>query len=429
MTQYLENNLTLQYPFADGVTVPAVGVIADMMLSARAPGPYTLDVFNPNYNGLSADPLDIMQIEISNAEGVVLSTAAAVSTALPGGFIFVSAEDTTRESVVRLILDASGVVTLAGLPSPQPLAGGVGYEAVAGLSSLNGLSGDVILDLPDYSIVDTNGSGVILGFAAPRDRVDCSGVDCDRIYALGGARADGFGSLIVDATECYRLTPDPDDPHTLILRNFCDPCTSCDDVAAVNDKIAAQASYYHRLSAIHHNQFNRYQRAIAAVNQAISEVQSQADINTPEGPISIVSRVFNRPYFTQLYVVVVNNTTYSIDVTLDVSITPAEVNAQLTPEASSFLVQRSLNGGQPFSGFSGFPGSYNFTIDPQDSVGLNSESKRTAIDNDFTTGQWAITATVDFLSGPQPLPGQAVVSKTVTPDIQLFGATPTTGGP
>ena len=121
---------------------------------------------------------------------------------------------------------------------------------------------------------------------------------------------------------------------------------------------SSPGDYYHQLSAIHHNQFNRYQRSTAAANAYIADSETRSEIQLPDqGTISIVDQVFNRPYFTHLYAAVVNNTTYRINVDLQVTITPAAIAAQLTPQANSFLVQRTLSGGDPLDDFAGFPGT------------------------------------------------------------------------
>lgn len=419
---YLDNNLTLAYPFADNVSAPVADVVADAMVSGGQSGPYVLEVFTPNYDFLLADPLANADVRISGPDGVFIDTTSAVSTDIGGGFRSMEVVDGTARA--RFVVSTAGAASLGTLPGPVGISAAVSHQISDGVSSLQGLSGEVELVFDDFSTIEEPEDGTVeLSFDDPLDRVDCSGTDCDRVYGLGGVAADGDGSLHIDATECYRLTPHPTIENRLVLRNMCSPCTDCDDVETLQTKIVTQAEYYHQLAAIHHNQFNRYQRGVAGANAYISDSQTRADISiTDQGTISMVDRVFNRPYFTQLYLAIVNNTTYRINVDLTVTITPAAVAAQLTPQSESFLVQRTLIGGDPLDDFAGFPGTYDFDVDPQDTVGLNSEAKRTTINAVATSGQWNVTATITFLSGPLPLPGPEVINRVLTPGISLFGA-------
>jgi hypothetical protein len=413
---FLDNNLSLSYPFADNTSSPVTGVVADAMIAGDQAGPYVLEVFTPNYDFLLADPLANAAVRISGPDGVFIDTAAAVSTDLGGGF--------RSMEVARFVVSTAAASSLGTLLGDVEFSAAVTHRVVEGVDSIQGLTGEVELVFDDFSTITQDDDGVVnLTFDDPIDRVDCSGIDCDRVYGIGGQAADGNGSLHIDATECYRLTPHPTILNRLVLRNVCSPCLDCDDVLTVQGKIVDQAEYYHQLAAIHHNQFNRYQRSVAGANAYIADSQTRADISiADQGTISLVDRVFNRPYFTQLYLALVNNTTYRINVDLTVTITPADVSAQLTPQSESFLVQRTLIGGDPLDSFAGFPGSYAFDVDPQDTVGLNSESKRTTINDASTTGQWNVTATVTFLSGPSPLPSPQVINRVLTPNISLFGA-------
>lgn len=422
MTPYLEGNLALAYPFVDASTAPAIAAVADAMLASPLPGPYTLDEFNPNYPS-AGDPYSGAIITVSNPDGVVLADPTVTSTSIGGGFTAIEAVDASRGSRLRLIV-STAAQSLTALPSPLEFAAAVAVQTTTGVRSLQGLTGDVIVDVPNHSVIEVRGNEVTLGFADPKDRVDCSGVDCIEVRSVGGAIADRWGSLALDATECYALAPHPTEPHRLVLRNFCTPCTDCEDVATIHEKTVQQAEYYYGLSAIHHHQFNRYQDSIAAANAVIAGVQDIADVDISEGTVFLVDRVFNRPYFTQLFLAIVNNTTRPITVELTVGITPTEVQNQLVAQTDSFLVQRTISGGPPFGGFTGFPGSYTIALDPQDSIGLNSESKREIINDDFTTGQWEITAEITF-GGSNP-PSPQTISRVATPDITLTGAPRTT---
>ncbi len=427
---FLESNLDIAYPFVDSTEAMSVGadpgdvlitsVVADALVIGDQDGPYVLEVFNPNYDPLVADPLSLAVIRVAGASGVFIDVASAVSSDLGGGFRSLDAIGAGGQ--IRMIVSISGVAGLAALSAPVEFSARVCSRRLHGVTSIQGLTGDVVLRLDDYSTLKSLGDSVEISFADPEDRVDCSATPCDHAYSLGQAIADSQGSLHVEAGPCYRIVPsvDPAFPNRLVIKNTCDPCVKCEDLAVVQDKLEDQAAYYQSLGAIYHNQFNRYQHVVAKANEKIAEIEGRGDISTPTGPISIVERVINRPYFTQLYLAVVNNSERKIRAYLGVSITPPDLAAQLVSQPSSFLIQHTLSGGVPFAGFSGFPGGASVDVEPQDSVGLNSEAKRMVIGSP-TTGHWNLRAEIYFLDEHGSQVGLAgTVEKDLTPAIDLL---------
>jgi hypothetical protein len=428
---FLESNLDIAYPFVDSTEVISVGadpsdvlitsVVADALVVGDQDGPYVLEVFNPNYDPLLPDPLSLAMIRVSGASGVFIDTLSAVSSDLGGGFMSLDAMGTGGQ--IRMIVSTSGVVGLAALLAPVEFSARVCSRRLQGVTSIHGLTGDVVLRLEDYSTLKSLGDSVEVAFSDPEDRVDCSATPCDHAYSLGQAIADSQGSLHIEAGPCYRIVPsvDPLFPNRVVIKNTCDPCVKCEDLAVVQDKLEDQATYYQSLGAIYHNQFNRYQHAVAKANEKIAEVEGRGDISTATGPISIVERVVNRPYFTQLYLAVVNNSERKIRVQLTVTITPAGLAAQLVSQQSSWLVQHTLSGGDAFDAFTGFPGVASVDVEAQDSVGLNSEAKRMVIGSP-TTGHWHLHAEIHFMHGAivQELAG--TVDKDLTPAIDLLSS-------
>lgn len=428
---FLESNLGIAYPFVDSTEAISVGadpndvlitsVVADALVVGDQDGPYILEAFNPNYDPLLTDPLSLAVIRVSGASGVFIDVVSAVSTDLGGGFRSLDAIGTGGQ--IRLIVSTSGIAGLAALLAPVEFSARVCSRRLHGVTSIEGLTGDVVLYVQDFSTIKSQDNDVEIAFADPEDRVDCSTTPCDHAYSLGQAIADSQGSLHIEAGPCYRIVPsvDPLFPNRVVIKNTCDPCVKCEDLAVVQDKLEDQATYYQSLGAIYHNQFNRYQHAVAKANEKIVEVESRGDVITATGPISIVERVINRPYFTQLCLVVVNNSERKIKVELTVTITPAGLAAQLVSQQSSWLVQRTLSGGNAFDAFAGFPGFASIDVEAQDSVGLNSEAKRMVIGSP-TTGHWHLHAEIHFMHGAivQELAG--TVDKDLTPAIDLLSS-------
>jgi hypothetical protein len=317
------------------------------------------------------------------------------------------------------------MAVLGGLLGPLEFVSSVGSELLSGVSSIQGISGDLILAFPDYATVTESSTlAATLAFADPAARVTCPEVP--DVFALGALTADSSGSATIQAGPCYKVIPsaDPGSPNVLTITNICAPCTDCDDILTLQQKLTSQANYFYNLSAIYHNHFNRYQVAVAAANKTIGAVNSGADIVSPTGPITFVGRVINRPYFTQLYLAVVNNSEYAITVDLTVTIDPPELASQLVIQPESLLIQETLSTGVGFAdsvGYSGFPGRTVFGVSPQDSVGYNSECKRMKMGS-VTTGHWNMTAMVVFSTGPGTLPAVQTVTRTFTPAIALTGS-------
>lgn len=422
---FLENNLELAYPFADGVQGSLTQAVGDAVVISDQPGPYVVEVFSPQYPAMTTS----FRLRISGPNGVFLNTTGCTQTMI-GAFVFVSMVDPVTGALARFVLATSRIGSIGALLAPAPLVASVCQETVAGLASLQGLTGDVEISLPDYCVLTTESDGAVtVAFKDPADRVSCPPRVAE-LFGLGDGKADSQGSLHIDASQCYRLVPVPGTPGLLHLMNFCDPCVGCDDIATLQNKLTAQAGYYHQLAAIHVDQFNRHQSAVAAVNAKISTVETASDISVLNGFIDFVGRVFNRPYFNQVFVAVVNNTVHTIHVSMTLTIVDAAVGSQLAVMPASVLVTRTLSGGEPFSGFAGFPGTVAFDMDPQDSIGFNTELQRMTVDAGApVTSSWRLDATVTFTGGPSPLPAPVTISKLLTPTIQLFGAPLTTVTP
>ena len=164
-TGFLESNLDIAYPFVDSTEAISVGadpndvlitsVVADALVVGDQDGPYILEAFNPNYDPLAVDPLGLAVIQVSGAAGVFINTTGATSVDLGGGFRSLDAVGTGGQ--IRLIVSTSGIAGLAALASPVEFSARVCSRGLQGVTSIEGLTGDVVLRLPDYSPLKATG--------------------------------------------------------------------------------------------------------------------------------------------------------------------------------------------------------------------------------------------------------------------------------
>lgn len=415
MSEWLEQNLTLAYPFVDQVTGPITGVFADAQVVSTVNGDLTLSIFDPQ--GLTNAHVQIK----SGATVVLETTVATVSTF--DAYTVLRGSDAARGSSFVFILSTAAVAIFPYQPTPVDFVPSVLNVTSGSVAHVNGLTGDVIVSLPSYVVLSISGSLVTIDAQNAADRVDCSGTDCAKVFSILSQTPDSFGSLGIANDGCHRLVPHPENPHTLLLYNFCTPCLSCDDVDTLNAHIVAQGDYYHQLSAIYHSQFNRYQDAVAAANAQVFGVEGRADAVLAAGLFNISGRSFNRPYFSQLALGITNSSTYTVSVAITVAISNAAVASQLTFVPGSGSIERYLKSGDQFGQFSGFPGTLTVTMNPEESLALSSEVHRSLIINAAATGAWDLSAVVTFTGGPSPLPDPITITKSFP--IQLFGAPPT----
>ncbi len=416
--EWLEGNLRSAYPFADQVTNPITSVFADAQVNCMVPGPYRMTQFDPQ-------ALTNAQVTIYQGATLVLQTTVATATVM-GDYTLLVGVDSVRQSSYRFMCSTAALTVFPFLtedvgfdPSACNYIGGT-------VQSVNGLDGDVILDVEDFShwTIDTVENVSELSFDSGKDRVDCNAVDCEQVFTVNGRKPDNFGSMAVANDGCYRLIPHPTDPAQLVLYNFCTPCFDCDDVDEIHTKFMDQTDYFHQLAAIYHDQFNRYQVAVAAANARIEDASSRGDIVTDNGVIDISGRAFNPPYFTQLHLAITNSTLYQITVELTVSINPTGISNQLTVVPGSSLIHRYLQHGEQIDTFAGFPGVVTLVLAPQETLSLATEMHRAIVAINPTVGTWDVSALVTFDTGPSPLPDPTTVVKAFA--IALIGAEPTT---
>lgn len=415
--EWLEQNLRSAYPFADLVQDPIAAIFADALVTCTEPGPYTLTVFNPQ-------ALTNALVRIQKGATVLLDTTTATPTVM-GPYTVLIGTDPVRGSSYRFICDTAGLSTYAFLTTPVQFTPRVCNFAEGAVQSLNGLTGNVTLQLSGYGSVDAVENVTTVSFPNPENRIDCSETDCAKVFRLNNQTPDQFGSLAFANDGCHRVIPHPTEPSKLLIYNFCTPCLDCDDVDALNAKQATQGQYYYQLSGIYHDQFNRYQQDVAKANSEIEAAMSRSDLTTPTGVIDIGGRAYNPPYFSQLVLAITNSTLYGIQIVLTVSITPSDLASQLTYVAGSGQIHRYLLRGEQLDIFSGFPGTLTITLQPQETVSIASEMHRSNILAAPEAGFWNVQAAVTYLTGPGTLPSPATVTKQFP--ILLQGAPPTTG--
>lgn len=402
--EWLESNLAVAFPLADGAPVSVAAIFADGWVATRTPGQLTLDVFDPQ-------AFTNAHVRVVQGLTVLLETFAATATPM-GSYTVLEGTDAVRGSSFRFIVDTAAAQLFAGLPAPQPLAGEACVLMTDRVTTLNGLDGDVRV-LFDKHIIGTMADGrLVLSASEPADRVDCTTADCEKLFSLEGAKADVFGSLALTPDGCYRLVPHPSLPNTLLLYNHCVPCLDCADVDLLSDKFVDQAEYLYQLGAIHHDQFNRYQRAVAEANRRTEETEYNGAILLPCGTLEIAGRAFSRPYFSQVAFAVINSSPYGLSINWTPSLLPAALASQIGLVADSYLVQRFGPEGQETANLGGVPGSMigagGFGVAPGETVTISFEMQRLVVDDAApSAGVWTIDLAVTFsgdCGGSTPAP-------------------------
>ncbi len=408
--EWLEQNLSLAFPFDDQVTDSIVGVFADALISAGAEGPYTLEIFSPQ--GLTN-----ALVQVKKGSDIILDTGSATVTVL-GDWLILEGTDTVHGSSYRFIVDPDAILIYPELVAPVTMAPAACAFNGQVVSSINGLSGDVILSMPDHSQLTITDQTVSVGFAEPEDRVDCATADCEKVFTINGQAPDQYGSFTISPDGCYRLVPHPEDAGKVLLFNLCVPCLDCDNVLELDAKFTSQADYYHQLAAIYHDQFNRFQKGVAKANREIVEAQTRG-IVTSNGLVDVSGRSFTRPYFSQLSLAILNSTPYHISIDLSVTITPTNVSNQLTYLTDSSTLQRFQVSGNQFTSLAALPGDVTVTLDPQEQVAVSTEVQRTGIDDTAPSyGTWHVVATVTFVSGPGTLPASGTLTRDYALEIK-----------
>ncbi len=412
--EWLRSNLSLAFPLADGAPADIAAVLADGWVASPITGQLTLDAFEPF-------ALTNAHVLVKQGATVVLETTAATVTAL-GDFTMLEGVDTVRGSRYRFIVDPAAAALFGSLSYPCDLAGEACVLTGGRVTTLNGLAGDVRLVIDQHVGAALVDGRLVLTAAEPADRVDCTAVPCDQVFALAGSKPDSLGSAVITPDGCYRLVPHPVLPNTLLLYNHCTPCLECADIDELDAVFLNQSDYYHQLSAIYHEQFDRYQVAVAKANQDTEAQIDNGALVLPCGTVDIGARAFGRPYFSQLAVAIVNSSTYTLSVEVAVALTPTELSSVISGVDNSAIVQRYGPTVATQETHAGFPGTVTVLVGPGETVVVSSEV-HLATTTDVVVGVWTTTATVTFTGGCDTLPTPTVVTR-VSP-VALGIAPPT----
>ncbi len=406
MSEWLAKNLELAYPFDDSVTdMRLAALFADALVSARTPGPYSLTVFDPQafFNG---------RVQIKVDTTVVYDVIGMSATTL-GDYTVLQGIDSVLGSSFRFIVSTAKLVTFPNLTTPTLFVPQVCNFIGDHVDSLQGLTGDVTISIDKFLSTSTDDNGsTVLTAEDPVDRVECSD-SLAEVLTINGVKPDERGSFILSSDGCYRLVPDPDNASQLSLVNFCQPCVSTELVQTINNRIGEQASYFYQLGAIYVDQFNRYQQLVAKKNAQLTSASSRmhkltgaagtGPTITPDSLIDVNGRSFNRPYFSQLSLGLINSSPYQILITLTVTIGALDTISEKVP--NSGIQHRFIQSGKTSDVFPPFPGTHGWTLDQRDVVSLSSEIHMTDVRTDSPkSGEWHVNATVTFLAGPGALP-------------------------
>ncbi len=390
MSEFLDQQYQVGGPFA----LPGGPlVLADALLVLPTVEAATLDLWDPQA-GSPASHLVISQ------DGTVVLDALAPTSQADGLWQVLTYVDTTRNTTARLIVMASRLPT-ALTQTNRVFAERTVVRRLDKVTSLNGLSGDVVLNFPDYTNAVIVGSQVTLNMQNPVDRVECPENPCEaKIYQINQQVADADGQLALRSDGCFRFVPDPAVPGRLKWFDMCTPCFACDAVQAIGDVITARAEYGYQLGAIFNSQHSRYQRAVTKVNTKFCEQLAGATATLPTGGIYVTGRTIERPYFNQLILALANDSREDVEITLTGTV--MAVNGVLATVAA--FIQQNIGDGEYIDTWSGFPGTLVLTIPAQSLVTVECEVKRATMDFPGpASGSWSITGSIVAASGTYPV--------------------------
>ena len=379
-------------------------------------------------------------ITITGDGATILSTTAA-TVATWGLWTSITARDVSRGSMVRLVVLTTALAGLSGISGSLEVVQRCCRVLPPTLTSINGITGAVQLSINRFLQPTYVGDAVTLVGATPATRAAtlCPSNPCtSKVYTVNGAVPGPYGQLVVSFDDCMKIVPGPT-AHQLAWRNDCVPCCNCSELFAVNDQLLTQEAYLHNLSAMHQNQFNRYQaRAMIA-----SRKSCLTDIPICSGNIFMVGRSIDRPYFNQVVIGIVNETECSVSVGITCVMDSAQVGNQYDVQRAytqaGFSTADGVTGSAgrqivvPWAGFTPRGGeTVTFTIEPKRVLTISTEYHRVRVDRTASmSANFHVVAAFTTTQSADPLnPGASLPTSTSTQTrdypFAVLAATPAT---
>ena len=375
MSQWSVDNASRDYPFADGYAyAPGLDQIVDAYVVTSSGVQAALSRFI-----ITGTTADIAVVDAENPAVIIASTAHAVAQRIVyGDYDIFQLNDPVTAGVVRLTMYRKlGAVTFVGLALFAATAHDYATDA---LTAVNGLSGNVSLELDDEADAVLQDDGTLLLTAvAPEDRLD-ELPGCQPVMTINSVSPANSGAFALNsgADNNHRVTAEG---YSLRIENLGQPCCTCTEyynaftriaaydkelATAIDTRVAAAISKYAELV----KRFGVY-----VTNRPVVNISKLTD--TPlvaaglwGSPVSravyAMMRMTVGSYSAGLGVALTNSTWYPV--TLSVVVSSSVVGA-----AKSGAVRFSMvTGGH--RDFDGFPGTLNVTLPPGGVCQITSEN-------------------------------------------------------
>ena len=205
--EWLTSNIDTSFPFEDHVAYDSVLTpIVDAVVSLRE-GQAVLKAFST----------DTLNIHVVDQDGDDLVNDVATLVNYGAYDIYEIASASARVAIV--VADGQSI----NFSGTAPFALVTHDYSSAGLTSFNGLTGDVRIVLNEDFTVARRGSDVVIGLTAPSERLSAP-PNCDQLFSINGETSAG-GSFWFRPDLCIRV--DSPGMGRMRIRDICDPCCKC----------------------------------------------------------------------------------------------------------------------------------------------------------------------------------------------------------
>lgn len=438
MSQWAIDNASRDYPFADGYAyAPGLDQIVDAYVVTGKGVHAALSRFI-----ISGVISDIAVVDAENPAVVLASTAnaAAVRTEY-GDYVMYQIVDPVTSGVVRLtVYKKTSIVNFVGL---APFAAAAHDYATDALTAINGVNGNVVLELDDEADAALQADGSLLITAlSPEDRLGAL-PGCQPVMTINAVPPANSGAFAMrsGADNNHRLSAEG---YAIRIENLGQPCCTCTEyynafnriaaydkelAEAINSRVAAVTSKYAELV----KRFGVY-----VTNRPVVNIQQLT--NTPlvaaglwGSPVSravyAIMRMTLGSYSAGLGMALTNSTWYPV--TLRVVVSSSVVGA-----AKSGAVRFSMvTGGH--RDFDGFPGEVTVTLPPGGTCQITSENHDVSMAGveAVYTAAVTITPVLANIEPPQGLTNPAsggtisLTTRGVVPRSATMTRTPAAGSP
>jgi hypothetical protein len=375
VSQWAIDNASRDYPFADGYAYAAgLDQIVDAYVVVAAGIETALSRFN-----VTGGTADIAVVDARNPAVVVASTANTPAQRIEyGDYIVFTINDAVTKNVVRLTMyRKTVVVSFVGL---AVFAAVVHDYATNAITALNGLSGNVFIDLDADTSADLNEDGeLVITAKTPSERLGDLPA-CQPVMTINSVRPGDGGAFTVSsgADNNHRLTPEG---YGVRIENLGQPCCTCAEFYNAFNRIAA---YDKELATAIETRVTKAITAYATLVKRFGTYVNHRPLvditkltNSPKvasglwgSPVSravyAMMRLSTGSYATGLAISLTNSTWYPVSISLTVS-----SNFTNVAKSGSLRYSTAVGGHREFDGF---PGTVVLTLPPGGVCQITSEN-------------------------------------------------------